>query len=343
LPSSLPSTVASGICDARDGLPGPPGGPSSAWPTEAPPGHSPRESPRRPYLVGRHLRLLHVANLPTVVIGDRPGGSSSRRYATQPSASRVTVPRIVEPHDPDQQFVPVSRLVRPGPSSGSGSGCMQADSKSSCQLLPMIRTYVQVPVTLRAQRTSCPISTTSWGGGQRPRDRAPRVDAFDRRPTQPVRPPTGEGASRSFRRPSTCERRITGPSPRTTSASRPAISPRVSSPPARAPSPCSGRPTRGQRRKKFAQNIPAFSIFGRPVHRSALSGETEQKPLAHDDQSAHEVFCTPILSTSSPWTAPLLIEHNREELVDGTLSLSVVAPHLTELVQERENDAYLVA
>jgi hypothetical protein len=49
------------------------------------------------------------------------------------------------------------------------------------------------------------------------------------------------------------------------------------------------------------------------------------------------------LLTSSPWTAPLLIENNGEELVDGTLSLGIVAPHLTELVQERENDMYLVA
>jgi hypothetical protein len=62
-----------------------------------------------------------------------------------------------------------------------------------------------------------------------------------------------------------------------------------------------------------------------PCPPPALSGENEQE-LAHDGQSAHEVLCAPILSTSSPWTAPLLVEHNHEELVDGTLPLGVIAP-----------------
>ena len=35
-----------------------------------------------------------MSNRPTVVMGDRPGGSSRRRQATERPSARVTVPRI---------------------------------------------------------------------------------------------------------------------------------------------------------------------------------------------------------------------------------------------------------
>jgi hypothetical protein len=44
-----------------------------------------------------------MANRPTVVIGDSPGGSSRRTYATQsPDVSTMTVPRGWLPDEPDQ-------------------------------------------------------------------------------------------------------------------------------------------------------------------------------------------------------------------------------------------------
>jgi hypothetical protein len=58
---------------------------------------------------------------PTVVMGDRPGGSSSRRCATQPSPSRVTVPRIFVAQVPDQCRGVSCRQVR-RPLVGVGVG-----------------------------------------------------------------------------------------------------------------------------------------------------------------------------------------------------------------------------
>src|SRR4029450_224962 len=58
-----------------------------------------------------------VSNRPTVVMGERPGGSSRRRYAIQRSPSRVTVPRIFVAQAPDQQ----TRAGAPGGGS-DGAG-----------------------------------------------------------------------------------------------------------------------------------------------------------------------------------------------------------------------------
>ena len=59
-----------------------------------------------------------------------------RTYASQPSTSAVMAPWSFPFHDPDQWRGVSWRQVRPGPSSGSGSGACQAYLTSSRQLLP---------------------------------------------------------------------------------------------------------------------------------------------------------------------------------------------------------------
>ncbi len=83
-----------------------------------------------------------VAKRPTVVMGDRPGGFSRRRYATQPSPSRVTVPRIFVAQVPDLAGVELPP-GQAGPLVGFGvgflPGVLEADGAS---YHPRTRTYV---------------------------------------------------------------------------------------------------------------------------------------------------------------------------------------------------------
>jgi hypothetical protein len=81
-----------------------------------------------------------VSNRPTVVIGDGPGGSSSRRYASQRSPSAVMVPWSFPFQDPDQ--LRASSCRQAGALVGFGSGAFQANSKLLRQSPGVTRTYV---------------------------------------------------------------------------------------------------------------------------------------------------------------------------------------------------------
>jgi hypothetical protein len=160
----------------------------SAWLPEQLPGKPPRPAGRgitgTPHTSSvASCAATTVGKRPTVVIGDSPGGSSSRTQASHPSASAVVVPWIFPFHVPDQLWASSCRQVRPGPSSGSGSGCWYANWKPSRQSPPHLHEHTfgfraVASVTGHCIRSSCPFSSVPSRPAPRPRGADPRSRAL---------------------------------------------------------------------------------------------------------------------------------------------------------------------
>ncbi len=113
------------------------------------------ELPGCPHLVGRDLCFLDCRE-PAHVMGDRPGGSSRRRYATQPSPSRVTVPRIFVAQVPDQCRGVSCRQVRPAPRGVRGRVPARRTRSRGASHHPRTRTYVCSRRLARARYAAFP-------------------------------------------------------------------------------------------------------------------------------------------------------------------------------------------
>jgi hypothetical protein len=133
----------------------------SAWLPEQLPGKPARPDGPRSYRDAHTSSVATcasstVANRPTVVMGDRPGGSSSRRYATQPSPSRVTVPRIFVAQVPDQCRGVSCRQVRPAPRGVRGRVPARRTRSRGASHHPPTRTYVCSSRLARARYAAFP-------------------------------------------------------------------------------------------------------------------------------------------------------------------------------------------
>jgi hypothetical protein len=123
------------------------------------PTRGPRGLPGCPHLVSCDLRLLDRRVSADGRDRRQAGWVLEAEVGDQPSPSRVTVPRIFVPQVPDQWRGVSCHQVRPGPSSGSGSGSCQAYSKPRRQSPP---TYTNIRLPWMGWQGGHPARTHVW-------------------------------------------------------------------------------------------------------------------------------------------------------------------------------------